>query len=85
MVGFKQRSLREHADAAWIVSTHRDENDARAHERLTSLRYGLPTLPFVARKGQGCNGLVHDPKHIGRIFRSLNTTDAGLRLLRMWA
>jgi len=82
MVGFKQRALREHADAAWIVSTHRNENEARSHEMLTSLQYGLPTLPFVARKGKGCNGLVHDPEHIGRIFRSLNTTDAGLRLLR---
>jgi DNA helicase-2/ATP-dependent DNA helicase PcrA len=82
MVGFKQRAIQEHADAAWIVSTHRNENEARSHAMLTSLRYGLPTLPFVARKGKGCNGLVHDPEHIGRIFRSLNTTDAGLRLLR---
>jgi DNA helicase-2/ATP-dependent DNA helicase PcrA len=82
MVGFKQRAVQEHADAAWIVSTHRSENEARSHEMLTSLRYGLPTLPFVARKGKGCNGLVHDPEHIARIFYSLNTTDAGLRLLR---
>ena len=48
---------------------------------LTSLTYGLPTLPFVPRKGKGCNGLVHDREHIDRIFHSLNTTDAALRLL----
>ena len=28
---------------------------------LTSLRYGLPTLPFVPRKGKALIGLVHDP------------------------
>ncbi len=80
-VGFKQRALQEHADAAWIISTHASENEARLDEMLTSLRYGIPTLPFVARKGKGTNGLVHDPRYIGRIFSSLNTTDAALRLL----
>jgi DNA helicase-2/ATP-dependent DNA helicase PcrA len=82
MVGLKQRVAMEHADAAWIIRTHKNENEARADETLTSLQYGLPTLPFVARKGKGCNGLVHDPEYSGRIFRSLNTTDAGLRLLQ---
>ena len=65
MVGFKQRSVQEHADAAWIIRTHRNENEARSDEVLTSLSYGLPTLPFS----------------VDRIFHSLNTTDAALRLL----
>ncbi|MFI4869474.1 MAG: UvrD-helicase domain-containing protein [Steroidobacterales bacterium] len=82
MVGFKQRTVQEHADAAWIIRTHRNENEARSDEMLTSLRYGLPTLPFVPRKGKACNGLVHDREHIDRIFQSLNTTDAALRLLQ---
>jgi DNA helicase-2/ATP-dependent DNA helicase PcrA len=81
MVGFKQRSVQEHADAAWIIRTHRNENEARSDEVLTSLAYGLPTLPFFARKGKRCNGLVHDREHIDRIFQSLNTTDAALQLL----
>jgi DNA helicase-2/ATP-dependent DNA helicase PcrA len=81
MVGFKQRSAQEHADAAWIIRAHRNEIDARSDEILTSLRYGLPTLPFVPRKGASGNGLVHDRAHIDRIFHSLNTTDAALRLL----
>jgi DNA helicase II / ATP-dependent DNA helicase PcrA len=74
MVGFKQRSVQEHADAAWIIRTHRNENEARSDEVLTSLSYGLPTLPFFPRKGMGCNG--------DRMFHSLNTTDAALRLLQ---
>ena len=84
MVGFKQRSIQEHADALWIIRTHGSENEARADEMLTSLRYGLPTLPFVARKGHpraAGNGLVHDAQHIAKIFSSLNTTDAAHRLL----
>ena len=39
----------EHADAAWVVSTHGTEAEARAAETLLSLRYRVPTLPFVAR------------------------------------
>jgi DNA helicase II / ATP-dependent DNA helicase PcrA len=80
-VGFKQRALQEHADAAWIIRTHANENDARVDEELTSLRYGLPTLPFVPRKGKGSNGLVHDARYISKIFESLNTTESALRLL----
>ena len=70
-VGFKQRALQEHADAAWIIRTHPSENEARLDEMLTSLRYGLPTLPFVPRKG----------KAFARVFHSLDTTDGALRLL----
>ncbi len=80
-VGFKQRALQEHADAAWIIRTHRNENEARVDEIITSLHYGLPTLPFVPRKGKGCNGVVHDLQYIDRIFQSLDTTNAALRLL----
>jgi DNA helicase-2/ATP-dependent DNA helicase PcrA len=81
VVGFKQRVLGERADAAWIIRTHSSENEARLDEMLTSLRYGLPTLPFVARKGKSRNGLVHDPEYIARVFRSINTDAAGHRLL----
>ena len=30
MVGFKQRSSQEHADATWIIRTHATENEAQA-------------------------------------------------------
>ncbi|HKZ74675.1 MAG TPA: UvrD-helicase domain-containing protein, partial [Steroidobacteraceae bacterium] len=81
MVGFKQRALQEHADAAWIIRTHSNENDSRLDESITSLRYGLPTLPFCPRKGEARNGLVHDSEYIARVFRGLDTTTAALRLL----
>src|SRR5271163_152650 len=51
MVGFKQRALQERADALWIIRSHTSENDARIDELLTSLRFGLPTCPFVPDKG----------------------------------
>src|SRR3712207_227945 len=57
VVGFMQRSRQEHADASWVVSTHATEGEARASEALVSMRYQLPTLPFVARAGSE-NGLV---------------------------
>jgi DNA helicase II / ATP-dependent DNA helicase PcrA len=82
MVGFKQRALQEHADALWVLNTHPSENEARAEEMLLSLRYGLPTLPFVPRKGKGVNGLVHDADLIGRIYAGLDTEAAAHRLLQ---
>jgi DNA helicase II / ATP-dependent DNA helicase PcrA len=81
MVGFKQRALQEHADALWIVRTHTSENEARIDEVVTSLHFGLPTCPFVPRKGKGRNGFVHDAAHLARIFSSLDTLVAAERLL----
>src|SRR5882672_6023703 len=60
MVGFKQRSVQEHADATWVIGTHANENDARFDEISLSLKYGIPTLPFVPRVGGSVKGLVHD-------------------------
>jgi DNA helicase II / ATP-dependent DNA helicase PcrA len=81
MVGFKQRSLQEHADALWIVRTHASEIEARIDEVVTSLRFGLPTCPFVPRKGKARNGFVHDAGHLRRIFSSLDTLVSAERLL----
>jgi DNA helicase II / ATP-dependent DNA helicase PcrA len=81
MVGFKQRALQERADALWIIRTHSSENEARIDEVVTSLRFGLPTCPFVARKGKSLNGFVHDPAHLGRVFSSLDTVVSAERLL----
>jgi DNA helicase-2/ATP-dependent DNA helicase PcrA len=81
MVGFKQRALQEHADALWIIRTHSSANEARIDEILTSLRFGLPTCPFVPRKGKARNGFVHDAGHLARIFSALDTLVAAERLL----
>jgi DNA helicase II / ATP-dependent DNA helicase PcrA len=81
MVGFKQRALQEHADALWIIRTHTSENEARIDEVLTSLRFGLPTCPLVARKSKALNGFVHDAAHLSRNLSSLDTVVAAERLL----
>ena len=78
VIGLQQRCNDEHADAAWVVSVHTDEAEARAAEHLLSLRYGLPTIPFVARGG---NGLVGSQALIDRVFEGVESHDAGLRLV----
>jgi DNA helicase-2/ATP-dependent DNA helicase PcrA len=81
MVGYRQRAIQEHADALWIVGTHTSENEARFDEVTLSLRYGLPTLPFVARKGKAVNGLVHDPAWIARLYAEIDTAAGARKLL----
>ncbi len=80
--GLQLRSMQEHADAAWVLSTHDTEGEARAAEQLYSLKYGIPTLPFVARPGASMNGLVHDQALIDSIFEGVDSYAHGMRLLR---
>ena len=80
--GLTLRTATEHADAAWVLSAHATEVEARLAETQLSLRYGLPTLPFVARPGGSVNGLVHDQALIDRVFDSVDSLGGGLRLLR---
>ncbi len=76
------RAMQEHADAAWVVSVHDSEAQARAEEVKLSLRYGLPMLPFVARRGGKCGGVVADQALIDDVFASVDNAGGGLRLLR---
>ncbi|MDD3531518.1 MAG: 3'-5' exonuclease [Candidatus Pacebacteria bacterium] len=80
MIGFQQRCNHEHADEVWIIGVHDSQQDARILEYQLSLRYMIPTLPFVARKGGSTHGYVHDQEVLDRIFASFNT-DAGARTL----
>lgn len=82
VLGFKQRALHERADALWIIRTHNTENEARLDETLTSLKYSLPTMPFVPRKGRGTAGIVHDQALIGKIFAELDTRTSAQQLLQ---
>jgi DNA helicase-2/ATP-dependent DNA helicase PcrA len=77
------RMNQEHADATWVLSTHDSETEARAAEVLTSLRYRIPTLPFVARRTKRSNGsgLVGDQALLDEIFESLDTESSGRTLL----
>ena len=79
--GLQLRSAMEHADAAWVLSVHDTESQARAAEALYACKYGLPTLPFVARPGRSVNGLVHDQALIDSVFAGVDTIANGLRLL----
>ena len=79
--GVALRAMQEAADAAWVISVHSSEAQARAEELKLSLRYRIPTLPFYRRKGGSEHGLVHDQAAIDDIFASFPTTATGLALL----
>ena len=74
----------EHADAAWVIAVHESEADARVSETLLSLRYGLPTLPFVARPGarlNAKNSVVANQELLNRVFRETQTEGGAVDLL----
>jgi DNA helicase II / ATP-dependent DNA helicase PcrA len=81
LAGPAMRLNGEHADAAWVVSVHAREAEARKAETMLSLTYRLPTLPFVARPAARANGLVGDQDALDEIFSSLDTETSGRRLL----
>jgi DNA helicase-2/ATP-dependent DNA helicase PcrA len=73
----------EHADAAWVVGVHEDEAEARMSETLLSLRYRLPTLPFVARPRTGSErkSVVCNQALLDRRFREVDTASGAQELL----
>jgi DNA helicase-2/ATP-dependent DNA helicase PcrA len=80
-VGFVQRARQERADSLWVLSTHASENESRLEEALLSLKYQIPTLPFVARRGGSKNGIVHEQTLIDRVFQEVDSAIGGERLL----
>ena len=80
-VGIRQRCLQEHADAAWVISAHESDAEARAAEVVLSLRYGLPMLPFYRRKSVTGNSLIGNQALIDDVFSTLDTEAGGYRLL----
>lgn len=81
MAGFQLRCNQEHGDELWVVGVHESPQNARVEEYLLSLRYSIPTLPFVARKGGSANGYVHDQDVLKRVFDSFDTATSAERLL----
>jgi len=81
IVGFIQRSNQEHADATWVIATHKTQNQARIQEYIFSLKYQIPTIPFIPRKGLSINGYIHDKNALKEIFSSFNTERSALQLL----
>jgi DNA helicase-2/ATP-dependent DNA helicase PcrA len=82
VVGVALRTRGEHADAAWVVSTHATDADARYSVALLAARYGLPTVPFTARRYSNWEGrsLAADQYLLDRLFGE-RTDAAGRRLL----
>jgi len=83
VVGYKQRCAQEHADALWLIDVFDSETKAREEEVLLSLRFGIPTIPFVARAtaAKADRGIVGNQDSIDRIFARTNSIDAAHRLL----
>jgi DNA helicase-2/ATP-dependent DNA helicase PcrA len=82
--GPAMRMNHEHADAVWVVSVHDSDAEARIAETLLSLRYQLPTLPFVARPvaGRAITSVVGDQNALDEVFGRLDTEGTGRALLR---
>ncbi len=83
VVGVKGRLTQEGGDAAWVVSVHESEAEARVAELVLAARYGLPTLPFNARPSgsKSVDSLVGNQQLIDRVFDALDTDTAGRKLL----
>ncbi len=81
VIGFVQRSNQEHADAVWVIATHKTPQEARIQEYIFSLTYQIPTIPFIARKGLSTNGYVHDATSLKQIFSSFDTDKSAEKLL----
>jgi DNA helicase-2/ATP-dependent DNA helicase PcrA len=81
MIGFQQRCNQEHGDEVWVIGTFANSQDARVAEYRFSLTYGIPTIPFVARKGKNTGGYVHDQDSIDAIYKDVDTDTAAHHLL----
>lgn len=82
VMGFRERARQERADALWILDAIDSPNEARIREIVLSLKYQIPTVPFVARKGCSTNGFVHDQAYLRRIFGSFDTEASAGRLFK---
>jgi DNA helicase II / ATP-dependent DNA helicase PcrA len=81
-LGLAQRCRQEGGDAGWVISTHADEADARTHEAILAATYGLPPLPFYARKGKSSKGVVASQELLDEVFSSLDTESGAVQLLQ---
>ncbi|HYL53256.1 MAG TPA: 3'-5' exonuclease, partial [Acidimicrobiia bacterium] len=82
VLGPAMRCNAEGADAVWVIGAHASDAEARLHEAAISARYGLPMLPFYARRSDRAkNSLVGNQGLIDRLYQQLDTDKAGLCLL----
>jgi len=81
MLGFVQRLNQEHGDAIWVLATYGTVNQARATEYELSLRYQIPTIPFMARKGSSSGGYVHDQVVLDTLHAQFDTHTSAKKIL----
>ena len=73
----------EHADAAWVVSTHETEaRGARGRELTLSLQLRAPDAAVRRARGARDNGLVGDQALIDEVFDGVDSVGGGLRAAR---
>jgi ATP-dependent DNA helicase UvrD/PcrA len=80
VAGVHLRAMQQRAEAAWVVSTHSNEAEARVAEAILSARHGIPTLPFMASSAH--SGVMSDQSLIDHVFDSVDSVAGGLRLLK---
>jgi DNA helicase II / ATP-dependent DNA helicase PcrA len=79
VAGVHLRAMQQRAEAAWVISTHSNEVEARVAEAMLSARHGIPTLPFMANAAR--SGVMSDQRLIDRVFDSVDSVAGGLELL----
>jgi ATP-dependent DNA helicase UvrD/PcrA len=79
VAGVHMRAMQQRADAAWVVSTHHNEPEARVAEAILAAPHGIPTLPFMASAAR--SGVMSDQSLIDRVFDSVDSFAGGLQLL----
>ncbi|HVY60242.1 MAG TPA: UvrD-helicase domain-containing protein, partial [Planctomycetota bacterium] len=77
MNGVQVRTNQEVADAIWILKACSELGDARYHEQLLSVKYGLPTMVFHVRGRR----MAVSQAHVDRLFAEVDTESAAERLL----
>lgn len=83
MLGVHQRGQHEHADKMWILNCSETQEECRYKEIKTSLEYGIPTVPFVARinKDKKTKTVASEQVLLNKLFFELNTHEKGKALL----
>jgi len=76
--GVMVRTNQEVADAVWIAHACRDLGEARYHEQLYSVRYGIPTMVFHVRGRR----MSVDQEWVDRLFDETDSESGAERLMR---
>lgn len=80
--GLGNRLSTEQADAAWILSTHENLQDALAHEQIVSAKFGLPEVTFRQATGNIGQTKMFTQEVIDKIFDELHPQiDCAIRCL----